>query len=74
MYDTVSMTGREFVARARSHAKKHGLTFNWDARRGKGSHGSLSVGNHSTTVKYGPIGKGLLVKMLKQLDIPREEF
>lgn len=68
------MNGRKFVARARKYARQHGLEFMFDAKRGKGSHGMVWVGKRETVVKRGEIGKGLLAKMLKQLEIARGDF
>ena len=42
--------------------------------RGKGSHGTVYVGLRQTRVQHGEIRKGTLAAMLKQLEIPREEF
>ncbi len=46
------------------------------ASSGSGSHGTLHVGDHKTTVKdrRKEIGKGLLAKMLSDLGIDREDF
>ena len=61
------MDGREFARRA-------GLDFRFVARKGKGSHGKVFVGRRDTIVKRTEIGKGLLDSMLKDLEIPREDF
>lgn len=68
------MNGREFVRYARRYARKTGVEFRFDPRRGKGSHGTLYVGNRYTVVKQGEISKGLLTTMLEQLGIDRKEF
>ena len=68
------MNGREFVRRARRYARKNGLAFDFDPARGKGSHGTVYVGLRQTRVQHGEIRKGTLAAMLKQLEIPREEF
>jgi len=68
------MDGREFVRRARKHAKKAGRGFVYDPKRRKGSHGVLQAGRRRTTVKHGELKPGTLRSMLKQLDIPKEEF
>ena len=46
------------------------------ASEGAGSHGTLYAGDRKTTVKdrRTEIGKGLLAKMLADLDIDRNEF
>ncbi len=68
------MNGREFVRCARRYARKTSGKFHFDPRRGKGSHGTLCVGNRYTVVKHGEISKGMLTAMLKQLGIDRKEF
>lgn len=45
----------------------------FDPRHGKGSHGVLYVGDRRTTVKHGD-KLGAFQAMLKQLDIPKEDF
>ena len=46
------------------------------ASEGAGSHGTLYVGDRKTTVKdrRKEVGKGLLAKMLADLEIDRNEF
>ncbi len=68
------MKGREFVRRARRYARKTGEEIRFDQRRGKGSHGTLYLGNRHTMVKHGEISKGVLATMLKHLGIDRKEF
>ena len=73
-YDTGAVNGTDFVRRARRYARRAGKSFHFDPRRGKGSHGVLSVGDRRTVVKRGELKPGALQGMLKQLDIPREDF
>ena len=68
------VTGREFTRRARRYARRHGLSFRFDPSRGKGSHGTVYLGNHQTRVQYGEIASGTFYAMLRQLGIPREEL
>ena len=68
------MNGREFVRRAGRYARSNGLTFRFEPRHGKGSHGSLYIGDHRTTVQHGEIPRGTLASMLKDLNINRREF
>ncbi len=68
------MNGREFVRRARRYARKTGKEIRFDQRRGKGSHGTLYLGNRHTMVKHGEISKGVLATMLKHLGIDKKEF
>ena len=71
-----AMTGRQFVRHVRKWAKAKGLDVRFIASEGPGSHGTLYVGNRKTTVKdrKKEIGKGLLNKMLADLEIAKNEF
>ena len=71
---TIVLDGREFTRRAKRYAKRAGLDFRFVARKGKGSHGKVFVGGRDTIVKRTEIGKGLLDSMLKDLEIPKEDF
>lgn len=68
------MNGAEFVRRVRRHARRTRLPFRFEKSRGKGSHGMLYLGERRTIVKHGPIRKGLLKSMLKQLGIQEEDI
>jgi mRNA interferase HicA len=70
------VTSAEFLRRLRRYARRKGLQFTYDPRRGKGSHGRVLIGDRITTVKSGnkPIGSGLLRKMLTDLNIDPNEF
>ena len=52
------------------------LAVRFVASEGPGSHGTLYAGDHKTTVKNRKkeIVKGLLAKMLADLEIDRDEF
>jgi len=50
------------------------MLFRFDARKGKGSHGRLYLGEKLTTVKHGNISIGLVRKILRDLGIDPEEF
>ena len=67
---------RKFIARARKWARSRNLEVRFVASEGAGSHGTLYAGDRKTTVKdrKKEIGKGLLVKMLADLGIDRDEF
>ena len=71
---TIALDGREFTRRAKRYAKRAGLDFRFVARKGKGSHGKVFVGGRDTIVKRTEIGKGLLDSMLKDREIPKEDF
>ncbi len=70
------MTGRQFIGRVRRWARARKLEVRFVAAEGRGSHGSLYVGDRKTTVKdrRKEIGKGLLAKMLADLGIDRNTF
>lgn len=68
------MNGAEFVRRVRRYARNNGLDFYFDPARGKGSHGTMYVGERRTTVRHGVIRRGLFLSMLRDLNIPKEEF
>ena len=70
------MNGRQFIMRVRRWAKSRGLEVRFLASEGPGSHGTLHVGRRKTTVKdrRKEIGKGLLAKMLADLEIEKDDF
>jgi hypothetical protein len=51
------MNGREFIRWARRYARHNGFEWDFDARKGKGSHGTFYLGNRRTTVQQGEIKK-----------------
>ena len=68
------MNGREFTRRARRYARRTGQSFYLNTRRGKGSHVTVYIGELKTSVQHGEIRKGTLSRMLKDLDINKENF
>ncbi len=64
------------MGRVRKWARDKSLDVRFIASEGAGSHGTLYVGNRKTTVKdrRKEIGKGLLNKMLADLEIEKDEF
>ena len=60
--------------RARRYARENALEFSYDPRRGKGSHGTVYIGEFRTTVQQGEIPRGTLSAMLRDLNVDREEF
>ena len=70
------MNGRQFIARVRKWAKTRNLEVRFVASEGPGSHGTLYAGDRKTTVKdrRREIGKGLLAKMLADLEIDKGEL
>ena len=67
------MNGRQFIARTRKWARSRNLEARFVASEGAGSHGTLYAGDTVKDRKK-EIGKGLLVKMLADLGIDRDEF
>jgi mRNA interferase HicA len=63
--------GSEFLRRVESLAKDRGLTVRFVARRGKGSHGTLYLGEKWTIVRNpkDELKSGTLHAMLKQLGL-----
>ena len=68
------MNSRRFVQRVRKYARRLELDFDFDPRTGKGSHGRIWLGERLTTVKHGELSKGLVRKMLRDLDIRPGDF
>lgn len=68
------MNGDQFIRQARKWAKANGLPYRVESSRGKGGHQTFYLCDRLTVVKTGEIGTGLLMAMLKQLDIPKGEF
>jgi len=66
------MNGNEFIKKL----KKLGYNPRFETKRGKGSHGTLYVGDRRTTMKdrKKEIGKGLLNKMLSDLGIDEDKL
>jgi hypothetical protein len=70
------MKGAEFERRVQRLAKEKALSCFFVAAKGKGSHGRLYLGPEFTTLKdrKKELGKGLLVKMCRDLKIDAEEL
>ena len=68
------MNGREFIRRARGYARRNRLEFDFDPSHGKGSHGTLTIGNRITRVQHGEIPRRTFFAMLRQLGIDNREF
>lgn len=62
------------MRRARRYARKNQLYFSFDPAKGKGSHGTVFMGNHSATVQHGEIAPNTLASMFRRLGINRQEF
>ena len=65
------MKASEFKRKVSKLAKNNGVSFGWDASHGKGSHGTLTYGANSTTLKdlKKELGIGLLKSMCTDLGI-----
>ena len=63
----------EFVGRVRRYAKRFGLLIRFDPDAGKGSHGTLRLGERRTTVKTSELGKHLVASMLDEVGIDKKE-
>ena len=68
------MNGPEFIRRARRYARRNRQDFSHETGRGKGSHSLIHIGRHRTIVPHGEIGTGLLISMLRDLNINRRDF
>ena len=70
------MNGAEFIRLVRRIARRRGETVAFVAHRGKGSHGTLYLGERRTIVKdrKKEIGKGLLARMLSDLAVGPDEM
>lgn len=68
------MNGREFQRRARRYARRNGLEWRYETRKGRGSHGTFYLGERQTTVQYGEIPIDTLMDMFRDLGIDRRRF
>ena len=70
------MNGNELLKRLRRQGKANGVKVYYDGKPGKGSHGRVYYGSKFTTIKdlNKEIGSGLLSKMLKDLDLTRDDL
>jgi mRNA interferase HicA len=70
------VTGNELLRKLRRLARERGLMFMFEARRGKGGHGRIVLGDRLTTLRSGrskEIPPGTLRSMLSDLDVnPRD--
>ncbi len=61
-----------FLRALKAYARDNRLTYAWDPGRGKGGHGTVTVGGLFTTVPSGEIKTGLKFAILKQLGVPKD--
>jgi len=74
--DTSHTNGNELLKRLRKIAKERRLQLQFVRERGKGSHGTLYLGDRYTIMKdrKKEIGPGLLKKMLTDLALDKSDI
>ena len=72
MSDIQIMNRAQFIRELRAYAKANKLTFDWNDRHGKGSHGRVTVGGKFTAVPGGELKKHTMEGILKQLGLPKD--
>ena len=74
--DTAAMNGNELLKRLKKIAKERRLQLQLVRERGKGSHGTLYLGNRYTIMKdrKKEIGPGLLKKILTDLGLDKSNI
>jgi mRNA interferase HicA len=72
----LKMNGNEFLKRLKEYGKARGLTVEFHEERGKGSHGTVCLGQSFAILKdrKKEISKGLLHGMLKALGVDHRDF
>lgn len=69
------MTGKELLRKLRRLARDRDLTFQFDADRGKGDHGTVRFAGRRTILGgLGEIKKGTLMTMLKDLGLTLDDL
>jgi mRNA interferase HicA len=70
------MTGNEFIRKVRKLGQKNGITVQFVARRGKGSHGTLIYGSRFTIVRNpkDELKRGTRHAMLDQLGLSFDDL
>ena len=77
LHDTERVKASEFLRRAKRYADSRKLTFRWVPSHGKGSHGTLYLGEHGRTTVQDlkkELPSGTLKGMCAQLFINPKEF
>jgi mRNA interferase HicA len=76
MTELVSVTAAEFIRKVKKVGRRKGVSVEFIAERGKGSHGTLYYGTRRTTVKHrqAELSPGLLHAMLTQLGLTLEDL
>ena len=70
------MTGHEFLRRLHALAKRRGVDFRVDPKRGKGSHQTVYLGRRKTVVPdpRREMKVGMAMGILEQLGVTRAEW
>ena len=58
----------------KTSARRNRLSWRYEPRKGKGSHGTFYLGNRHTIVQYGEIDRDTLMGMFRDLGIDRRRF
>jgi len=70
------MRGNEFIDLVKEFARRHGIQFGFDPRRGKGSHGTVWLGTRFTVLPDSrkELKKGTLSSMCRDLGIKPQDL
>jgi hypothetical protein len=70
------MNGHELLRKLRHLAKRRSLAFLYEARRGKGGHGRVHIGERFTTIPAltHEVVPGLLAKILRDLGLTKRDL
>ena len=76
MYDIKHMNGNELLKKLRKIARERNIKLKLVKSHGKGSHGTLYLGDKKTTLKdpKKEIGPGLLKAMLDRLGLKKNDI
>jgi hypothetical protein len=76
VYDSVDVTGGQFLRRLRRLGRRGGITVSSDPEHGDGIHGRVYFGPAFTTLKdrKKELGKGLLHDMCIELGIDKKDL
>jgi mRNA interferase HicA len=76
MTEALIVTGAEFIRLVRKYGRRRGIEVEFVPERGKGSHGTLYLGDRRATVKHraSELSSKLLHAMLKQLGLTMDDL
>lgn len=66
------MDRKQFLRDFKAHCFDNGLSFRFEKSEGKGSHGTVYVGDRKTIVKKGKLTRGYRNLILKQLGFDKD--